>query len=90
MFINNKDVSRRCSVVHVGGVDVSALQRDLNGKENGLMMMMLQIVDTNKSQNWINVIKNTVLGQRYIYTQPLCLPLLLCSCSYSCRPSSTQ
>jgi hypothetical protein len=45
-------VSRR-GVVRVGGVNVGALPRDLNGEENGMMVMM-QIVDANESQNWIN------------------------------------
>ena len=82
VFVNDEDVGGRRGVVRVGGVDVGALRRDLNGEENGLTMMMLQILDANESQNWINAIKNAVLGQRCAYTWPLCLPLLLCSCSY--------
>ena len=61
-------------VLCVGSIDVSALQRDLNGEGNGMTMMMLQIVDANESQNWINVIKNAVLGQRCAFTWPLVYP----------------
>ena len=74
VFVNGEDVGGRRGVVRVGGVDVGALRRDLNGEENGLTMMLLQIVDTNESQNWINAIKNAVLGQRCAYTRPLCIP----------------
>jgi len=58
----------------VGGVDVSALQRDLNSEGNGMTMMMLQIVDANESQNWINAIKNAILGQWCTFTWPLVYP----------------
>jgi hypothetical protein len=71
VFVNDEDVGGRRGVVRVGGVDVGALRRELNGEENGLTMMMLQIVDANESQNWINAIKNAVLGQRCAYTRPL-------------------
>lgn len=64
VFVNDEDVGGRRGVVRVGGIDVGALRRDLNGEENGMTMMMLQIVDANESQNWINAIKNAVLGQR--------------------------
>lgn len=76
VFLNDEDVGGRRGVVRVGGVDVGALRRDLNGEENGLTMMTLQIVDANESQNWINAIKNAVLGQRCAYIQlgPLCMP----------------
>ena len=39
MFINDEDIGRRRSVMHVGGVDVSTLQWDLNSEEKGLMWM---------------------------------------------------
>lgn len=71
VFVNDEDVGGRRGVVRVGGVDVGALRRDLNGEENGMTMMMLQIVDANESQNWINAIKNAVLGQRCASTWPL-------------------
>jgi hypothetical protein len=71
VFVNDEDVGGRRGVVRVGGVDVGALRRDLNGEENGMTMMMLQIVDANESQNWINAIKNAVLGQRCAFTWPL-------------------
>jgi hypothetical protein len=64
VFVNDEDVGGRRGVVRVGGLDVGALRRDLNGEENGMTMMLLQIVNTNESQNWINAIKNAVLGQR--------------------------
>lgn len=66
VFVNDEDVGGRRGVVRVGGVDVGVLRRDLNGEENGMTMMMLQIVDANESQNWINAIKNAVLGQRSV------------------------
>jgi hypothetical protein len=69
VFVNDEDVGGRRGIVRVGGVDVGALRRDLNGEENGMTMMLLQIVNTNESQNWINAIKNAVLGQRCAYTQ---------------------
>lgn len=68
VFVNDEDVGGRRGVVRVGGVDVGVLRRDLNGEENGMTMMMLQIVDANESQNWINAIKNAVLGQRCAFT----------------------
>ena len=68
VFVNDEDVGGRRGVVRVGGVDVGALRRDLNGEENGMTMMMLQIVDANESQNWINTIKSAVLGQRCAFT----------------------
>ena len=71
VFVNDEDVGGRRGVVRVGGVDVGALRRDLNGEENGMTMMMLQILDANESQNWINAIKNVVLGQRCAFTWPL-------------------
>ena len=74
VYVNDEDVGGRRGVVRVGGVDVGALRRDLNGEENGLTMMLLQIVNTNESQNWINAIKNAVLGQRCGYIGPLCMP----------------
>jgi hypothetical protein len=76
VFVNDEDVGGRRGVVRVGGVDVGALRRDLNGEENGMTMMMLQIVDANESQNWINAIKNAVLGQRcaFILVAGLLLP----------------
>ncbi len=78
VFVNDEDVGGRRGVVRVGGVDVGALRRDLNGEENGMTMMMLQIIDANESQNWINAIKNAVLGQRCALTWSLV---------YSCRLS---
>src|SRR6266403_2646858 len=51
VFVNDEDVGGRRGVVRIGGVDVGALRRDLNGEENGMTMMMLQIVDANESQN---------------------------------------
>jgi hypothetical protein len=71
VFVNDEDVGGRRGVVRVGGIDVGALRRDLNGEENGMTMMMLQIVDANESQKWINAIKNAVLGQRCAFTWPL-------------------
>jgi hypothetical protein len=68
VFVNDEDVGGRRGVVRVGGVDVGALRRDLNGEENGMTMMLLQIVDANESQNWINTIKSAVLGQRCAFT----------------------
>src|SRR6266849_1179022 len=35
VFVNDEDVGGRRGVVRVGGVDVGALRRDLNGEENG-------------------------------------------------------
>ena len=78
VFVKDEDVGGRRGVVRVGGVDVGALRRDLNGEENGMTMMMLQIVDANESQNWINTIKSAVLGQRCAFTWPLV---------YACRLS---
>ncbi|KAI0301105.1 hypothetical protein B0F90DRAFT_343916 [Multifurca ochricompacta] len=66
VYVNDEDVGGRRGVVRVGGVDVGALRRELNGDENGLTMMMLQIVDANESQSWINAIKSAVLGQRSV------------------------
>ncbi|KAI9508402.1 hypothetical protein F5148DRAFT_911360 [Russula earlei] len=66
VFVNDEDVGGRRGVVRVGGVDVGALRRELNGEENGMTMMLLQIVDANESQNWINAIKKAVLGQRSV------------------------
>jgi hypothetical protein len=68
VFITGGDVGGRRGVVRVGGVDVGAQRRELNSEENGMTIMMLQILDANASQNWINAIKNAVLGQRYAYT----------------------
>ncbi|KAH9969844.1 hypothetical protein BC827DRAFT_37634 [Russula dissimulans] len=65
VFVNDEDVGGRRGVVRVGGVDVGA-RRELNGKDNGMTIMMLQILDSNQSQNWINAIKNAVLGQRSV------------------------
>ncbi|KAH9002807.1 hypothetical protein EDB86DRAFT_3073942 [Lactarius hatsudake] len=65
--VTDEDVGGRRGVVRVGGFDVGALRRELNGEENGMAMMTLQIVDANESQNWINAIKNAVLGQRCAY-----------------------
>jgi hypothetical protein len=67
VFVNGEDVGGRRGIVRVGGIDVGALRRELNGEENGMTMMLLQILDTNESQNWINAIKNAVLGQRCAY-----------------------
>ncbi|KAF8272780.1 hypothetical protein EI94DRAFT_158056 [Lactarius quietus] len=64
--VTDEDVGGRRGVVRVGGIDVGALRRELNGEENGMTMMMLQIIDANESQNWINAIKNAVLGQRSV------------------------
>jgi hypothetical protein len=69
VFVNDEDVGGRRGVVRVGGIDVGALRRELNGEENGMTMMLLQIVDADESQNWINAIKNAVLGQRCAYTR---------------------
>jgi hypothetical protein len=66
--VTDEDVGGRRGVVRVGGFDVGALRRELNGEENGMTMITLQIVDANESQNWINAIKSAVLGQRYAYT----------------------
>ena len=66
--VTDEDVGGRRGVVRVGGFDVGSIRRELNGEENGMTMMLLQIVDANESQNWINAIKNAVLGQRYAYT----------------------
>jgi hypothetical protein len=66
--VTDEDLGGRRGVVRVGGFDVGALRRELNGEENGMTMMMLQIIDANESQNWINAIKNAVLGQRYAQT----------------------
>lgn len=66
--VTDEDVGGRRGVVRVGGFDVGALRRELNGEENGMTMMLLQILDANQSQDWINAIKNAVLGQRYAYT----------------------
>jgi hypothetical protein len=66
--VTDEDVGGRRGVVRVGGFDVGALRRELNGEENGMTMMLLQILDANQSQNWINAIKNAVLGQRYADT----------------------
>ena len=74
VFVNDEDVGGRRGVVRVGGVDVGALRRELNGEENGMTMMMLQIVDANESQKWINAIKNAVLGQRCALHCVLSLP----------------
>ena len=84
VFVNDEDVGGRRGVVRVGGLDVGALRRDLNGEENGMTMMMLQIVDANESQNWINAIKNAVLGQRCAFTWPL-FPLATFLMILSCR-----
>jgi hypothetical protein len=67
VFITDGDVGGRRGVVRVGGFDVGALRRELNSEENGMTMMMLQILDTSVSQSWINAIKSAVLGQRYAY-----------------------
>ncbi|KAI9443415.1 hypothetical protein H4582DRAFT_1924508 [Lactarius indigo] len=64
--VTDEDVGGRRGVVRIGGFDVGALRRELNGEENGMTMMTLQIVDANESQNWINAIKNAVLGQRSV------------------------
>ncbi|KAI0252164.1 hypothetical protein BJV78DRAFT_1352586 [Lactifluus subvellereus] len=66
VFITDDNVGGRRGVVRVGGVDVGALRRELNSEENGLTIMMLQIMDANASQSWINAIKNAVLGQRSV------------------------
>ena len=66
--VTDEDVGGRRGVVRVGGFDVGALRRELNGEELGMTMVTLQIVDANESQNWINAIKNAILGQRYAYT----------------------
>ena len=71
VFITDDNVGGRRGVVRVGGVDVGALRRELNSEENGMTIMMLQIMDANASQSWINAIKNAVLGQRYAYTWSL-------------------
>lgn len=68
VFVNDEDVGGRRGIVRIGGVDVGASRRELNGEENGMTMMLLQILDTNESQKWINAIKNAVLGQRCAYT----------------------
>jgi hypothetical protein len=68
VFVNDEDVGGRRGVVRVGGIDVGALRRELNGEESGMTMMLLQILDANESQKWINAIKNAVLGQRCAYT----------------------
>ncbi|KAH8989135.1 hypothetical protein EDB92DRAFT_1947677 [Lactarius akahatsu] len=65
--VTDEDVGGRRGVVRVGGFDVGALRRELNSEDNGMAMMTLQIVDANESQNWINAIKNAVLGQRCAY-----------------------
>jgi hypothetical protein len=70
-FITDDEVGGRRGVVRVGGLDVGVRRRDLNSEENGITIMMLQILDANASQNWINAIKNTVLGQRYANTRSL-------------------
>jgi hypothetical protein len=67
VFITDGDVGGRRGVVRVGGFDVGALRRELNSEENGMTMMMLQILDASVSQSWINAIKSAVLGQRYAY-----------------------
>jgi hypothetical protein len=74
VFVNDEDVGGRRGVVRVGGVDVGALRRELNGEENGMAVMLLQIVDGNESQKWINAIKNAVLDQRCAYTWPHVYP----------------
>ena len=63
--VTDEDVGGRRGVVRIGGFDVGTLRRELNGEENSMTMITLQIVDANESQNWINAIKNAVLGQRY-------------------------
>ncbi len=66
--VTDEDVGGRRCVVRIGGLDVGALRKELNAEEDGMAMMMLQIVDANQSQNWINAIKNAVFGQRCAYT----------------------
>jgi len=77
VFVSDGDAGGRRGVVRVGGFDVGAQRRELNGEENGMAIMMLQILDSNQSQNWINAIKNAVLGQRCAYTLLLLYPRLV-------------
>ncbi|KZV73234.1 hypothetical protein PENSPDRAFT_313011 [Peniophora sp. CONT] len=66
VFVADEDVSGRAHVVKVGGHDVGARRRELNGEESGMTMMWLQIVDAQESRAWIGAIKAAVLGQRSV------------------------
>jgi hypothetical protein len=64
VYVAEGESGGRKHVVKVGGVDVGAMNRDLNHEEGGRTMWFLQIKDPAESQKWIAMIKNSVLSQR--------------------------
>jgi hypothetical protein len=73
VFVAEEEVGGRRGVVKVGGVPVDGgtvasrkeRERDKEeGEGGGRAMWLLQIVDQNESQSWIDAIKNAVLSQR--------------------------
>jgi hypothetical protein len=65
VFVAEEDVGSRKGVVKVGGMVVGALKKE-HCQAKGQVMWFLQIVDPFEAQRWIAVIKNAVLGQRYV------------------------
>ncbi|KAI0055308.1 hypothetical protein BV25DRAFT_228700 [Artomyces pyxidatus] len=66
IYVTDEEIGSRRNIIKVGGIDVGGMKKELNSEENGLTMMLLQIVDSAESQKWMNAIKNAVLGQRSI------------------------
>ena len=77
VFVADDDVGGRSHVVKVGGHDVGARRRELNGEETGMTMMWLQIVDAQDSRAWIGAINAAVLGQRWVW-RAIILSCLFC------------
>jgi hypothetical protein len=66
VFVAEEEIGNRRSVVKVAGVNVGVPKSELNPQEKGQVMWFFQILDPFEAQRWIAVIKNIILGQRYI------------------------
>lgn len=64
VFVSDDEVGGRRHVVKIGGVEAGASKRELNYEESGRTMWLLQIEDPAESQQWISIIKNSILNQR--------------------------
>jgi hypothetical protein len=72
VFVADEEVGSRRHIVKVGGKDVGTMRKDWNLDENGLTMVLLQIVEGAESRRWIAAIKGAILGQRCVCF-PLCV-----------------
>ncbi|KAI5121394.1 hypothetical protein M0805_003166 [Coniferiporia weirii] len=64
VFVAEEEIAGKRSVVKVAGVDVGARKKESNTEESGQTTWLLSIADSSEAQNWIEILKSTVLDQR--------------------------